>query len=716
MAFDPRPFALLVYCSAAASVATPPAPQAWTDVRGARAPRHTTGTHDLLPAGGGTWNPLGPPGGDVAVVAASPSTPSIVLAGTAPAGGPGGSLYRSTDAGAHWMPVPSLIGNSVHDVAWSSDGRVYAATQDGVWSSDDAGSTWTQRDLGIDPQLDATFSLAVDGATVWVGVSAATGFQGVNLMRSLDRGMSWQDRTPPHAAPLNGTAIALDPAHPGTVVAGFRGDFGTGEVWTSVDGGDHWDDRSGGLPGTPVNALHYDGTRLLVGGGMNFGSQYFGLYASTDLGQSWAPLHDASWPLPIVTAIAVDPADAQTIVVATDGTGVHRTRDGGAHWEIGVGGSGSLAAQSVRWAAPASDALLVGTSALGVFRSADADAPLVAASDGISEFNLVSIAGNPHDPAEVAVAFQGNNIGGVMSSTDGGAHWTLEALPPTRYSKVAWSPSGVLYAISSGPTTTAPEGLYRREADASWIGLGPDQGPLYESDLAALAFSEADPDLILLGGSDFGVAGNAGTVWRSADAGQTWDKQYIGDEGLFVSDIEIVRDGGDEVMLAPYTGYFSPDQGGVLRSADGGATWAPVLERSTWVQRPHVCASSADPQVFYLGIATGWVTGTLMRSDDAGASWVPTGWNGAPVADIACDPTDGDTLYIAQGAGARVARSTDAGLTFTPFASGLDAAGAPAELATVRADADARLLLATNKGSYVATLVVGDAIFADGFE
>jgi hypothetical protein len=105
-----------------------------------------------------------------------------------------------------------------------------------------------------------------------------------------------------------------------------------------------------------------------------------------------------------------------------------------------------------------------------------------------------------------------------------------------------------------------------------------------------------------------------------------------------------------------------------------------------------------------------------MRSDDAGASWVPTGWNGAPVADIACDPTDGDTLYIAQGAGARVARSTDAGLTFTPFASGLDAAGAPAELATVRADADARLLLATNKGSYVATLVVGDAIFADGFE
>ncbi|MBA8888622.1 photosystem II stability/assembly factor-like uncharacterized protein [Dokdonella fugitiva] len=724
MAFDHSVFALPACIAAAvaapAHVASIPPSMSpvRTDLQGVHAPRITSAAHDLSPAGGGTWNPLGPPGGDVAVVVASPTTPSIVLAGTAPAGGPGGSLYRSTDAGTHWALVPTLAGTSVHDVAWSSDGRVYAATQDGVWTSDDAGASWTQRNLGIDPLNDATFSLAVDPstpATVWVGVTAAAGFQSVNLMRSLDRGANWSDRTPPHATPLNGTAIAIDPQQSATVVAAFRGDFGTGEVWTSVDGGDHWQDRSAGLPGTPVNALHYDGTRLLAGGGMNFGSQYFGLYASTDLGQSWSPLHDATWPLPIVTAIAVDPADAQTIVVSTDGTGVHRTRDGGAHWDLGIGGSGALAAQSVHWAAAGSQALLVGASALGVYRSADADAPLVASSDGISEFNLVSIAGNPLDPAEVAVAFQGNNNGGVMSSTDGGVHWTIEALPPTRYSKVGWSPSGVLYAISSGPSSIAPEGLYRREADASWTGLGPDQGPLYESDLAALRFSEVDPDLILLGGSDFGVAGSAGTVWRSADAGQTWDKQYIGDDGLFIGDIEIADDGSDQVMLAPYTGYQSPDQGGLLRSDDGGASWAPVLEQSTYVQRPHLCGSIADPRVFYLGIASGWSNGTVLRSDDAGASWTPA-WNGASILDIACDTTDGDTLYIAQGSGARVARSTDAGATFTPFASGLDAGGAPTELATVRSGDDARLLLATNKGSYVATLVVGDAIFADGFE
>jgi photosystem II stability/assembly factor-like uncharacterized protein len=168
-------------------------------------------------------------------------------------------------------------------------------------------------------------------------------------------------------------------------------------------------------------------------------------------------------------------------------------------------------------------------------------------------------------------------------------------------------------------------------------------------------------------------------------------------------------------MLAPYTGYQSPDQGGLLRSDDGGASWAPMFEQSTYVQRPHLCGSIADPRVFYLGIATGWSNGSVLRSDDAGASWTPA-WSGASIVDIACDTTDGDTLYIAQGSGARVARSTDAGATFTPYASGLDAGGAPTELATVRAGNDARLLLATNKGSYVATLVVGDAIFADGFD
>ena len=56
-----------------------------------------------------------------------------------------------------------------------------------------------------------------------------------------------------------------------------------------------------------MKAVVYDGTRLLVGGGLLFGSQFVGLYESPDLGVTWTPLHDGTWPILVVEDIAVDP-------------------------------------------------------------------------------------------------------------------------------------------------------------------------------------------------------------------------------------------------------------------------------------------------------------------------------------------------------------------------------------------------------------------------
>jgi len=692
-----------------------------TDVHGARAgavaaasaAASTDGT------GSGAWISLGPPGGDVADVAASPTAAGVVLAGIAPGGSFGGTLYRSTDGGSHWNAVASLAGVSVHRIAFTPSGQAYAATQDSVWTSTDDGATWTHLDLGIDPLNDETFAVAIDpgnSSTIWAGISDAAGFQTVNLMRSLDGGATWTDRTPPHDAAMTGAGIAIDPNDSDTVIAVFHGDFGGGEVWVTADGGDTWENRSDGLPGTPVNAVSYDGTRLLVGGGQNFGSQDLGLYASDDLGVTWTPLHDPSWPLLVVTAIAVDAADAQTIAVATDGTGVNLTHDGGATWDIGVGGTGALAAQSVRYAPASSSQMFVGANSLGVFVSSDGGSDFAASSSGISELSLYSIAASPVDPLQLAVAFQGPNNGGVFSSADGGVTWTVEVVPPTRYSQVGFSPSGVLYAISSGPSTVAPEGLYRRESSGRWTGLGPDQGDLYESDLAAMRFSVNNPDLILLGGADFGVAGNEGTVWRSIDAGQTWVKEYEGEAATFVSAIEIVEDGSDQTMIAAFTGADTPDQGGVLRSVDGGVSWAPVLEQSMYLQRPMLCASPGDAQTFFMASALDFSTGGVSRSDDGGATWNPTGWQGATISGLACDPVDSDVLYIAQQGSARAAVSSDQGVSFTPFASGLAAAGSPTQLAIAHDASGSRLLMATSKGSYATPIADDDVIFVDGFD
>ncbi len=108
----------------------------------------------------------------------------------------------------------------------------------------------------------------------------------------------------------------------------------------------------------------------------------------------------------------------------------------------------------------------------------------------------------------------------------------------------------------------------------------------------------------------------------------------------------------------------------------------------------------------------------MFHTEDAGATWTSTGWTGDLIVDIACDPSDADVLYVAQGTGAKVARSDDQGVSFADFDTGLDNSGGPRDIA-ITADSDApRLLMATSRGSYATPIPGGiaDRIFADGFD
>ena len=477
-------------------------------------------------------------------------------------------------------------------------------------------------------------------------------------------------------------------------------------MWTTTDGGDSWTNRSAGLPNNPMQAVVYDGIRLLVGGGQRFGSQNVGLYQSTDVGATWTPLHDGTWPVLVVDAIAVDPNDTQTILVAIDGSGVNRTTDGGDTWQIGIGGTGALAGRSLRFRPDSSTELFLGTSSLAVFRSTDGGDHFVQSSHGISEINLFSVDANPLASNELAVAFQGQNNGGVLRSLDGGVTWDLESAPPTRYSAVRFAPDGKLYAISTGPSTVAQEGLYRRETNGNWTPLGPDQGPLFESDLDTVRFSRNNANLILLGGADFGVAGFEGTIWRSTDAGLSWTKVFESAMGTVerVTDLEIIEDGTDQNMVAAWNSESGDNIGGALRSTDGGASW---FDSSTglpaFFRNPRLCASPTHPQSLVVSASLSFQSAGLFRTTDSGATWTSTGWTGnATVGDVACHPVDDQMLFVTQLSGSdAVLRSQDGGATFAPFANGLENVVAPRELAFA---GSSRLLLASAKGSYATGL------------
>src|SRR5205814_6687633 len=261
-----------------------------------------------------------------------------------------------------------------------------------------------------------------------------------------------------------------------------------------------------------------------------------------------------------------------------------------------------------------------------------------------------------------------------------------------------------LYAISSGPSSIAQEGLYRRENNGSWTPLGPDQGPLYESDLDTMRFSVNNPNLILLGGADFGVAGFEATIWRSTDAGQTWTKVYELGDFHRVTDLEIVEDGTDQNMVAAWTSESGDNIGGALRSTDAGASW---FDSSTglpeFFRGPRLCASPTDPQSLVISAWLSFQSAGLFRTTDAGATWASTGWTGnATVGDIGCHPVDDQILFVTQlSGGDAVLRSQDGGATFAPFANGLENVVAPRELAFA---GSSRLLLASAKGSYATEL------------
>ena len=648
------------------------------------------------------WQALGPFGGDIEAVEVSPVDPNLVLAAFAPSSGAGGGLFRSTDGGANWALVPTLTGKSCYDVAFAPDGAAYVGTIDGVWKSTNAGASFVAQNLGIglnDQVLDVTVDPS-DAQRVWCGIADAAGFQPVNVMMSVNGGASWTNKTPPLGSPMGCSSIAIDPANSNNVYAGFRGAFGGGQFWVSNNGGTSWVNRSAGLPTTPINDVVHDGARVLVAGGQLFGSQNFGLFVTVNDGVVWTPLHDGTWPSLVIQDIAIDPNAANVILVGTAGKGVFRSVNGGLNWAFQIGGTGALSVNSVAFAPGSSTTVFTGSSSNAVWRSTDAAASFQASSAGIGALAVYSIGSNPLDGDELAIAFQGLNDGGVYTTLDHGQSWSLAALPPTRYSVVRFAPTGELYAISGGPSSIAPEGLYRRTG-ATWSSIGPNQGTLFESDLFAMRFSANDPNLIWAAGGDFGVAGAEPTVWRTTNGGGLWTKVYEGvNPNETIRDLHVVDAATDTTLVAAYTDFGSaPQVGGVLRSTDGGVVWNPSSTGLTATpQCTSLAASPTDANTLYVSNNVFSGQPAVFESTDAGQTWASTGFVGQAVR-VATDLVDPNVLYIAQNGATKVQASTDGGASFSPYDAGLVNVGVVRDLQrSLGVGSD--LLLGTGTGSY----------------
>lgn len=283
-------------------------------------------------------------------------------------------LYRSGDGGSTWKEVAGgasqvMDGLMFNGLAQSpvDAQRLYVvairrpdnpgAARDtpGVYTSDDAGNTWTIATPDSAFPVPSVFTIGTGAATPGQIFALLRSLGSKGIYMSTDAGGHWQALpSVPTAYP---SGIEGDPANPQRILVWSIADG----LFISDDAGKSWRPATGAqggmfsvaLAGSTVYASGDAGLYVSHDGGAHLSlvesdtiydalgasgaaptTAYAlaggGVYVSGDHGQTWEATAATSRR---VSVIAVDPADPRTVFVGlSNPLGVERTADGGAAW------------------------------------------------------------------------------------------------------------------------------------------------------------------------------------------------------------------------------------------------------------------------------------------------------------------------------------------------------------------------------------------------
>ncbi|MEV4756239.1 S8 family serine peptidase [Micromonospora sp. NPDC049559] len=511
-----------------------------------------------------------------------------------------GRVLRSDDAGASWRVLPFPDRHIDAFAQDSSGGVLVAVAGDQLHTSRDGGGSWTS--------TPAPFA----------GTVSAVAFAGKDLYLSTDEGLwRWDglSGTPRvvRAAQDYGQWL-MDVAVAGDTVAVGQRD---GTVWTSTDGGKSWAEA---LRTENVFALSGTGRALLV-------DAYDQTQLSRDGGRTWTPV---AKPVNAITYdLAQWPGDDRTVLLGMEGVGVYATSDAKTFTRLGVPG------QQVNRLATTGGNLLVGTES-DLFRvplPGDPDRLDWGTSGGEGMIGL-SVRGlevSPSDPRTVWKLYLNGWFGTrLMRSTDGGATFTQALLHDATPLGLAVHPADARQLFIPYYDLAGAGLLVSRDGGASWKRID------HQTRYAAVAGDPRDARRLWLG--------DQAGLWRSDDGGATRVKVLDGPvTALRVEQNRIVV-GGTELRV----------------STDGGRTFTEARQLGTGRQGLPIRVSQivAVGDDLYAGLntfsAAGLVQGGrgVLRSTDGGRSWANIG-AGLPdpaVTALAASP-DGRWLFAGTRAG-----------------------------------------------------------------
>lgn len=382
-------------------------------------------------------------------------------------------IYRSADGAARWSKIRGIPGSSRRTRAFAQDpeepGTFFAGTTEGLWRSRDDLTSWS---------LVTPRELVVNALLVLPGGAVLAGTDGAGVLRSEDRGSTWQPSNAGFAERFVSQLLFDGPR----LVVGLLGDRHHSGVLVAPRFDGPWTPLARGLEGRELASLTLvpspDGSSEVLAGtdrGLYLSVSHCGewralplvadgidengrvaavavvtarvflagtdrgLLRSADGGQSWTRrvLGLASQ----VTALAVSPRDRNLVLAATR-LGLHRSSDGGQTWAEVAAAPLDVPLGSLQFLPDGQGVL--GTSTRGLALSRDQGRSWMRRGGGLPLSNVPSVAALPDGRTLVASDF---DHGALYASRDGGQNW--ERLPGAGLATTR------VFAVAADPT--APE-------------------------------------------------------------------------------------------------------------------------------------------------------------------------------------------------------------------------------------------------------------------
>lgn len=212
------------------------------------------------------------------------------------------------------------------------------------------------------------------------------------------------------------------------------------------------------------------------------------------------------------------------------------------------------------------------------------------------------------------------------------------------YSGLEWRNIGPFRGGRSAAVTGVPgkANLYYFGSVGGGVWRTTDAGSTWENisdgffggSIGSISVSAWDNNVIYVGGGEVTVRGNVSYgygMWKSLDAGKTWKSIGLKDSRHIVR-ISIHPKNPDLVYAAVLGDLFkSSDERGVYRSTDGGLTWKKILFANADAGAVDLCMDPNNPRILFAStwrirrtpysLESGGAGSALWKTTDGGETW-----------------------------------------------------------------------------------------------